>query len=54
MVRTEYDYAAFPHHFKKSFFYKKAKIKGGLGWITYIGKELSHFLMGTIFLVRYQ
>ena len=44
MIRTEYDDAAFQHHFKKGphqklFFdlkyknYNKAKMKGGLGWI---------------------
>ena len=45
VVKTEYDYAVFPRHLKKEgphqklFFdlkdknYKKAKMKGGLGWM---------------------
>ena len=45
----------FPH--QKLFFdlkdknYKKAKMKGGLGWMKNIGNDPARFLMGTIFLV---
>ena len=31
--------------------YKKAKMKGGLGWMKNIGNGPARFLMGTIFLV---
>ena len=31
--------------------YKKAKMKGGLGWMKNIGNDPARFLMGTIFLV---
>ena len=31
--------------------YKKAKMKGELGWMTNIGNDPPCFLMGTIFLV---
>ena len=57
VIRTEYDYTVFqecPH--QKLFFdlkdiinYKKAKMKGGLGWMKKYGEWPAHFLMGTIF-----
>ena len=31
--------------------YKKAKMKGGLGWMKNIGNDPARILMGTIFLV---
>ena len=48
---------AFQRHFNKVHtrncsLYKKAKMKGGLSWMTKNkGNELARFLMGTIFLV---
>ena len=62
VVRIEYDYAVSFQSFQecphqKLFFdlkdknYKKAKMKGGLGWMKNIGNDPARFLMGTIFLV---